>query len=171
MKIVKLTEKEFKTILEDKLKEFQGLTAMNVSYPLPNEFNDFGYSFEEGNIINEKYPPETREELDIKNDMEDDFVEIMKNVIEKKDPKYPGDIVYADKNNEVYMMHDKENNKLWVDYYKLWSSFQSKYHLEYEENQRFFKDMMSEHYNLWDITPWATDFDDDDSYMSEHYNL
>ena len=106
------------------------------------------------NIINEKYPPSTREDLDIKNDMEDDFVKIMKDVIEKTDPRDPDRIYYVDKNNKkIYMEHDQENEFLWVHHHKLWSFFESKYKLKEEEIQRFFKDMMSEHYNLWDVIP------------------
>ena len=86
--------------------------------------------------------------------MEDDFVEIMKDVVEKPSEKYIGNILYVDKNNnKIYMMHDQKSKYLWIDQDKLWSFFESEYHLEYEETQRFFKDMVSEHYNLWDVTP------------------
>ncbi len=120
------------------------------------------------NIINEKYPPVNREELDIKNDMEDNFVEIMKDVIEKP---YKYGISYVDKNNYyVYMKHDKKTNYLWIDYSKLWSIFKSKYHLEYKEIQRFFKDMVGEHYNLWDVTPIQTNYVNHPM-VGEHYNL
>ncbi len=109
------------------------------------------------NIINEKYPPETREEIDIRNDMEDEFLEIMRNVIEETDKKYPDSVLYVDKNtNQIYIKYDQKSRYLWINYDKLWSIFEKKYHLEYEEIQRFFKDMMGEHYNLRDITPMTS---------------
>ncbi len=123
------------------------------------------------NIINEKYPPETREEIDMRNDMEDDFIDIMRNVIEKRIDNYPNSIFYVDNDtNEIYMKYYQKTKHVYIDYIKLWSKFGSKYHLRYDEVQRFFKDMMSDHYNLRDITPKIQDrlFL---SKMSEHYNL
>ena len=52
-RIIRITEKEFKTILENiLLKEYQGLTARQIEYPLSNEFNDFQY---EGEILGEVF--------------------------------------------------------------------------------------------------------------------
>ncbi len=48
-RIIRIKESEFIKILENIINETQ-MTAMNVSYPLPNEFNDFQYDLEEEKV-------------------------------------------------------------------------------------------------------------------------
>ena len=87
-------------------------------------------------------------------EMEDEFRRIMKNVIEKKDPKFPDRIFYVDKNDptEIYMRYDQKTMVVWIDYEKLWSIFQSKYGLNRQETKEFFKGVLKSDYNLRGIT-------------------
>lgn len=107
------------------------------------------------NIINEQEEFDVDKYLEKKWKMEDEFRDIMKDAIEKTNLNYPNKIYYVDKNNnkEIYMEYDQKTKVVWIDYIKLWSIFESKYSLNYDETSEFFKGMLREHYGLRGITP------------------
>ena len=107
------------------------------------------------NIIKEE-KSDVVKELEKRWAMEDEFRRIMKDVIEKKDPLNPTNrIYYVDKNDnsKVYMRYDQKTKYVWIDYYKLWSIFKTKYDLNYVEVRDFFKGILKRDYNLRGITP------------------
>ena len=106
------------------------------------------------NIIKEE-KSDVVKELEKRWAMEDKFRRIMKDVIEKENPKYPNKIYYVDKNNnsKVYMEYDQKTKYVWIDYKKLWSFFRIKYGLNYWETRDFFKGVLKSDYNLRGVTP------------------
>ena len=108
------------------------------------------------NIIKEEEKSDVVKDLEKRWAMEDEFRRIMKDVIEKKDPLNPTNrIYYVDKNDnsKVYMRYDQKTKYVWIDYYKLWSIFKTKYDLNYVEVRDFFKGILKRDYNLRGITP------------------
>ena len=124
-KIIRLTESQFKRLIE--------------------------------NIIKEEEKSDVVKDLEKRWAMEDEFRRIMKDVVEKKDPLNLDRILYVDKNDnsKVYMKYDQKTKYVWIDYYKLWSFFQSKYGLNYQKIREFFKGILKRDYNLRGITPYV----------------
>ena len=110
------------------------------------------------NIINEEEKSDVVKDLEKRWAMEDEFRRIMKDVIEKKDPLNLDRILYVDKNDptKIYMRYDQKTKYVWIDYYKLWSIFESKYGLNYLETREFFRGILKRDYNLRGITPQGT---------------
>ena len=107
------------------------------------------------NIIKEEEKSDVVKDLEKRWAMEDEFRKIMKDVIEKTYQDYPDKIYYVDKNdNYTYMKYDQKTKYVLIDYYKLWSIFESKYDLNYYEVRDFFKGILKSDYNLRGITPW-----------------
>jgi hypothetical protein len=65
--------------------------------------------------------------------------------------KYSNILIYK-KDGEVLYNYNEEIGYFWIDYDKIWSVFQSKYHLNYYEIKLITKDMVEEHLNLIGIT-------------------
>ena len=107
------------------------------------------------NIIKEEEKSDVVKDLEKRWAMEDEFREIMKDVVEKKDPLNLDRIYYVDKNdpNKIYMEYDQKSKYVLIDYKKLWSNFESKYDLNYYEVRDFFKGILKRDYNLRGITP------------------
>jgi hypothetical protein len=56
------------------------------------------------------------------------------------------------KNGIALYNYDEKNNNFWIDHDKIWSVFESKFHLNYDEIKLLTKGMMEEYLNLKDIT-------------------
>ena len=113
------------------------------------------------NIIKEEEKSDVVKDLEKRWAMEDEFRKIMKDVIEKTYQDYPDKIYYVDKNdNYTYMKYDQKTKYVLIDYYKLWSVFQSKYGLNYLETRDFFKGILKRDYNLGGIIPTEADIDE-----------
>ena len=108
------------------------------------------------NIIKEEEQSDVVKDLEKRWAMEDEFRRIMKDVIEKKDPLNLDRILYVDKNDnsKAYMEYYQKSKDVWIDYYKLWSIFKTKYDLNYVEVRDFFKGILKRDYNLRGITPF-----------------
>ena len=78
-------------------------------------------------LLTEKYP--------IKK--EDRFLELIDDLEVKN---YP-DSVFLFKGDFFLFEQDSKNDRFWVNYYEIWSVFESEYHMNYEEIQSFIKYM------------------------------
>jgi len=91
---IKITESQFKR-LKQNLKEYQGHTARNLQYPLPNEYNDWQLS-EDVELISEVF-----ENIEIKQG-------------DVSDVKFDGDeksmIIYFSTKNENYVIDIRQDN-------------------------------------------------------------
>jgi hypothetical protein len=68
-----------------------------------------------------------------------------------KSTKYSGILIYK-KDNVALYNYNEENGYFWIDYGKIWTVFDSKYHLKENEIRMLTKGMVEEHFNLIGIT-------------------
>ena len=68
--------------------------------------------------------------------------------------EYKEYIFYFYKDDYLFYQ-DKKNMKFYINYYKIWSVFESKFNINYEEIREFMKGMIDKHFNLKDYTPIA----------------
>ena len=61
--------------------------------------------------------------------------------------KYPYSI-YFYINNKVVMEQDEKNERLWVNYKKIWSFFESEFNLNWLEIKDLIRDMVEEHFKM-----------------------
>jgi hypothetical protein len=83
--------------------------------------------------------------------------------------KNPDLIIYK-KNDKVLYNYDKKNGWFDINYNEIWSVFESKYHLKYDEISLLTKGMVEEHLNLKGITTFLP-CHDDVTMVEEHLNL
>ena len=57
------------------------------------------------------------------------------------------------KKNEVLFKYDKKNQYFWINYARIWSIFNDKFKLNYNEIQQFIKDWLEVHLNRKGVTP------------------
>ncbi len=90
----------------------------------------------------------------IESNIEQTFIDIIKDgVIEIDEIKY-SDRVFLFKNEKLLFRYDFKTGIIWFNYDLLWSSFELKYGMGYEEIQYFIKSMMEEHFKCKGITTW-----------------
>ena len=95
-------------------------------------------------------------ELETKKDPKVEMTEFLDSILDgitlKKDSRYPQSLFYY-KDNRILMEQDWKNSYLWINYEKIWSFFESKFHLKYNEIQLFIQRYMEEYLNLKGFTP------------------
>ena len=82
---------------------------------------------------------------------EDYFIEILKVLKPKTLNEYPNSIFYV-YNGKIYIQYDKKNNYAWLDYNRIWSIFESKYHCNYQEIKDITEHLLEEHLKLRGVT-------------------
>ena len=85
--------------------------------------------------------------------MEVFFLECFNGCETKIIPERVGHIFYK-KNEKIIMEQDSKNKNFWFDYDSIWSIFNSRFGLSYDETQAFIKDMLERHLNWGDFTPY-----------------
>ena len=69
--------------------------------------------------------------------------------------KYPNSLFWK-KDGRVVMEFDEENNNLQVSYLDIWSIFESKYSLEYNEIKELIEFVVAKHWGKKEFTSWIT---------------
>ena len=85
--------------------------------------------------------------------MENLFLEFAVDLKIKIDQKKYPNCVFLFKNDECYFYFNLKNRRFYVEYDKIWSIFQSKFQLNYNDIQPFMKYMLERHFKLMDFTP------------------
>jgi hypothetical protein len=67
-------------------------------------------------------------------------------------PQYPNSLFYK-LDDDVIFEYNQEDEDFWVDYYTIWSVFEFRFGMEYDETQELIKPMVEEHYKLESVTP------------------
>ena len=67
-------------------------------------------------------------------------------------PDYPNSLFYR-LDDEIIFKYDQESEILWVDYIIIWSVFEDRFGMEYDEIRELIKPMVEEHYKLGSVTP------------------
>ena len=89
------------------------------------------------------------------------FAELVANLERKEDRvKYPNSVFWMNKDGEFMFEHDDEKNGyFWCSYARVWSVFETKFGMKYDEIQSFTKGMVEEHFkckvNTTHITYWS----------------
>lgn len=65
------------------------------------------------------------------------------------------DSIFMLKNNQVLFEQNFKFEKLWCNYYDVWSVLESKYSMNYEQIQAFIKDILERCFKLRALTPHA----------------
>ena len=84
--------------------------------------------------------------------MKEYFIEFLKSLTTKLDPEYPNYIFYLNNKNKIVIEYDKKSNIAYLDYYKIWSVFETKYHLKYQEIKELTGPMLEQHLKLKGVT-------------------
>ena len=84
--------------------------------------------------------------------MKEYFIEFLNSLTTKLDSKYPDYIFYLNNKNKIVIEYDKKFNIAWLDYDKIWSVFETKYHLKYQEIKELTEPMLEQHLKLKGVT-------------------
>mgnify|MGYP001559330980 CR=1 FL=1 len=84
--------------------------------------------------------------------MKEYFIEFLKSLTTKLDPEYPDYIFYLNNKNKIVIKYNKKLNNAWLDYEKIWSVFETKYHLKYQEIRKITGLMLEQHLKLKGVT-------------------
>ena len=84
--------------------------------------------------------------------MKEYFIEFLKSLTIKLDSKYPDYIFYLNNKNKIVIKYNKKFNTAWLDYYKIWLVFETKYHLKYQEIKELTGTMLEQHLKLKGVT-------------------
>lgn len=82
------------------------------------------------------------------------FLEIIQDMKQSTNADFPESVFYG-KDNTIYF--EKENNILWVGYYKVWSVFSKEFNMNNNDIQLFIKDQVEKHLKWKDVTPMLED--------------
>ena len=89
--------------------------------------------------------------------MKEYFIEFLNSLTTKLDSKYPDYIFYLNNKNKIVIEYDKKFNIAWLDYDKIWSVFETKYHLKYQEIKELTGPMLEQHLKLKGVTTiWSS---------------
>jgi hypothetical protein len=91
---------------------------------------------------------------DEEKDYENWFKEQLTNLKISKSTKYSEYLIYK-KDGDVLYNYNEKNGWFYIDFNKIWSVFESKYHLNYYEISLLSKGMVEEHFNLIGITTFS----------------
>ena len=81
------------------------------------------------------------------------FKDLLNQMEMKEDRKKYPDSIYFFIDNKVVMEQDEKNERLWVDYKKIWSFFHSEFNLNWLETSHLIKGMVEEHFKMRSFTP------------------
>ena len=84
--------------------------------------------------------------------MKEYFIEFLNSLTTKLDSKYPDYIFYLNNKGKIVIEYDKKSNIAYLDYYKIWSVFETKYHLKYQEIKELTGPMLEQHLKLKGVT-------------------
>ena len=75
------------------------------------------------------------------------------NLTPKKHKDHPKSVFYVNSGNEVMMEYDKENERVFINYGKIWSKIELLFHLDYGDIQSIMKVWLEEDYKLGGVRP------------------
>ena len=75
------------------------------------------------------------------------------NLTQKTSSKYPDSVFYVNSDNEVLMEYDKEFDKVYLEYTKIWEKIQYMFSLDYMETRLIMDIWLEETYKLKGIRP------------------
>ena len=98
--------------------------------------------------------------VDKEQEMRDFIKPFLTNLLLVKDERYPNSVFYK-QNGEVIFEFQKTETELrfWVDYCKIWSVFNGRFGLNYNETQSFIKTVAEDTLNLRGVTPLSPFFE------------
>jgi len=67
-----------------------------------------------------------------------------------------GNKIYYDENGDWVFEYDSKNKWLWIQYHRIWSVFESKYGLNYNQIKKLTEDTVREVYKIEGVTTGAT---------------
>ena len=83
------------------------------------------------------------------------FYQLTKDLIIKIDKdKYPNWIFYFNQNDNCIFEYNTKNGYFWCNYKLYWSIFYEKFGFNYNQVRDLTKDMVENHFNLKEITPF-----------------
>ena len=91
--------------------------------------------------------------FDIKEPM--DFLNIFNDLESVQSEEYEHWTLYRYKKGHNFMIYDRKNVIVYINYYEIWSVLEDKFGLYYSEIQRLTKRWLDEVYNLRGVTPGA----------------
>ena len=92
--------------------------------------------------------------VDKEQEMRDFLKPFLTNLLLVKDERYPNSVFYKQGGEVIFELEKKETQlRFWVDYYKIWSVFNDRFHLNYNETQSFIKTVVEDTLNLKGTTP------------------
>lgn len=89
-----------------------------------------------------------------KEEMEKEFLNLWNGCTLKFDFEKYSQSIFLMKDGKYFFEQDFKRNYLWCSYNNVWSIFESKYGLEYNEIQSFIRDMVEQHFKLGGLTPY-----------------
>ena len=92
----------------------------------------------------------TFEIFDIKKPM--DFLNLFNDLESVQSEEYGDYMLYRYKKGHNFMIYDRKNEVVYIDYYEIWSVLEDKFGLKYSELQRLTKIWLDEVYNLRGVT-------------------
>ncbi len=99
----------------------------------------------------------TGQVIDLEKDKEMLFLDIIKNLVVRKNNKYIYSIFYY--KNDICYMELYKNSSLYCSHTVIWSVFEREYGMLHGDIQFFIRSMVGKHLNLLGITPLYTKYD------------
>ena len=93
----------------------------------------------------------TFEIFDIKNPM--DFLNLFNDLESVQSEEYEDYVLYRYKKGYNFMIYDRKNEFVYINYPRIWSVLEGKFGLDYSETQELTKVWLDEVYNLRGVTP------------------
>ena len=93
----------------------------------------------------------TFEIFDIKEPI--DFLNLFNDLESVQSEEYGDYMLYRYKKGHNFMIYDRKNGYVYINYYEIWSVLEDKFGLNYSEIQRLTKIWLDEVYNLRGVTP------------------
>ena len=87
------------------------------------------------------------------------------NLIQKTTSEIPNSVFYVNSDNEVLMEYDKEFDKVYLEYTKIWEKIEFLFPLSYRETQSIMMVWLDKTYNLRGVTPRRTSLETVDRLM------
>jgi hypothetical protein len=95
----------------------------------------------------------TFEIFDIKEPM--DFLNLFNDLESVQSEEYGDYMLYRYKKGHNFMIYDRKNEYVYINYDEIWSVLEDNFGLKYSEIQELTKRWLDEVYNLRGITPWG----------------
>ena len=82
-----------------------------------------------------------------------DFLNLFNNLDVVQSEEEPNWVLYRYKKGHNFMIYDRKNEIVYINYYEIWSVLEDKFGLNYSETQELTKRWLDEVYNLRGVTP------------------